>query len=211
MKGAAKAQARDMRSRRVKAYAPDSFAQWKACKDVSLEELRRALGEMGLAVPVAGLNRFFARRGMTQKKRLAMLSSRTGPTSGSSAANGSTARSIWNRNAWSASAKPGPPPTCPAAMVAAPRASGCGWNSAWPSQEHYAGCPPARDRLGGADVARRPINGDWFEVYVAQVLVTTLCPGDSVIMDNLSSQKRLAVQDRIGQQAQRCVLPPQQS
>jgi hypothetical protein len=36
---------------------------------------------MGLAVSVAGLHRFFARRGMTRKKRLAMLSSRTAPTS----------------------------------------------------------------------------------------------------------------------------------
>jgi transposase len=42
-----------------------------------------------------------------------------------------------------------------------------------------------------------PINGDWFEAYVAQVLVPTLRPGDIVIMDNLSSHKRPAVRDRI--------------
>ena len=35
-----------------------------------------------------------------------------------------------------------------------------------------------------------PINGDWFEAYVAQVLVPELRPGDVVIMDNLSSHKR---------------------
>lgn len=29
-----------------------------------------------------------------------------------------------------------------------------------------------------------PINGDWFEAYVAQVLVPELQPGDVVIMDN---------------------------
>ena len=34
-----------------------------------------------------------------------------------------------------------------------------------------------------------PINGDWFEAYVAQVLVPELRPGDVVIMDNLSSHK----------------------
>ena len=36
-----------------------------------------------------------------------------------------------------------------------------------------------------------PINGDWFEAYVGQVLVPTLKPGDIVIMDNLSSHKRV--------------------
>ena len=42
-----------------------------------------------------------------------------------------------------------------------------------------------------------PINGDWFEAYVAQVLVPELRPGDVVIMDKLSSHKRPAVRDRI--------------
>ena len=38
-----------------------------------------------------------------------------------------------------------------------------------------------------------PIKGDWFEAYIDQVLVPTLKPGDVVIMDNLSSHKRLSV------------------
>jgi hypothetical protein len=38
-----------------------------------------------------------------------------------------------------------------------------------------------------------PINGDWFEAYVDQVLVPTLKPGDVVIMGNLSSHKQLSV------------------
>lgn len=42
-----------------------------------------------------------------------------------------------------------------------------------------------------------PINGDWFEAYVAQVLVPELRPGDIVIMDNLSSHKRPAIRERI--------------
>jgi len=37
-----------------------------------------------------------------------------------------------------------------------------------------------------------PINGEWFEAYVGQVLVPTLKPGDVVILDNLSSHKRVA-------------------
>lgn len=54
---------------------------WEGRKDITLAELRLALAEMGLPVSVAGLHRFFARRGMTRKKRLAMLLSGTGPTS----------------------------------------------------------------------------------------------------------------------------------
>jgi transposase len=42
-----------------------------------------------------------------------------------------------------------------------------------------------------------PINGEWFEAYVGQVLVPTLKPGDIVILDNLSSHKRLAAREII--------------
>jgi len=77
---APKPQGGDMRSRRVEERAGDILAIWEARKDISLEELRLAMAEVGLAVSVAGLHRFFVRRGMTRKKRLAMPSSRTGPT-----------------------------------------------------------------------------------------------------------------------------------
>jgi transposase len=65
----------------VEERAADILALWEARKDISLEELRIALAEVGLAVSVAGLHRFFARRGMARKKRLAMQSNKTGPTS----------------------------------------------------------------------------------------------------------------------------------
>lgn len=42
-----------------------------------------------------------------------------------------------------------------------------------------------------------PINGDWFEAYVRHVLAPTLRPGDIVIMDNLSSHKRVAARQLI--------------
>jgi len=77
---AAKPLGGDMRSRRVEERAADILALWEARKDISLDELRLALVETGLTVSVAGLHRFFVRRGMTRKKRLAMLSSRTVPT-----------------------------------------------------------------------------------------------------------------------------------
>jgi transposase len=46
-------------------------------------------------------------------------------------------------------------------------------------------------------VLHGPINGDWFEAYVTQVLIPELRPGDVVIMDNLSSHKRASVRERI--------------
>lgn len=42
-----------------------------------------------------------------------------------------------------------------------------------------------------------PINSDAFEVYVAQILVPELKPGDVVIMDNLSSHKRAKIAEQI--------------
>jgi len=42
-----------------------------------------------------------------------------------------------------------------------------------------------------------PINGDWFEAYIRQILIPDLKAGDIVIMDNLSSHKRPAVQAMI--------------
>ena len=54
-----------------------------------------------------------------------------------------------------------------------------------------------------------PINGDWFEAYVAELLAPTLRPGDIVIMDNLSSHKRAAVRTMIEAKGARLAfLPP---
>jgi transposase len=58
-------------------------------------------------------------------------------------------------------------------------------------------------------VAPSPINGDWFEAYVTQILVPELRPGDIVIMDNLSSHKRTPVRERIeAAGAKLLFLPP---
>ena len=54
-----------------------------------------------------------------------------------------------------------------------------------------------------------PINGDWFEAYVRQVLVPDLGRGDVVIMDNLSSHKRASVRETIKAVGARLMfLPP---
>lgn len=55
-------------------------------------------------------------------------------------------------------------------------------------------------RLTGIDapmVIDGPINGESFLAYVRHVLVPTLSPGDTVIMDNLGSHKGAAVREAI--------------
>ncbi len=53
------------------------------------------------------------------------------------------------------------------------------------------------------------VNGDVFESFVEFVLVSELCPGDVVIMDNLSSHKRKRTREMIeGAGAQLEFLPP---
>ena len=67
-------------------------------------------------------------------------------------------------------------------------------------------------RLGGMVapmVLDGPINGDWFEAYVAQMLAPTLRRGDIVVMDNLSSHKRPSVRAMIEARGARLAfLPP---
>ena len=75
-----KIQGGDMRSRRIEERSGGILALWAVRKDITLEELRSGLAEIGLSVSVAGLHRFFVRRGMTRKKRLLMQSSKIDPT-----------------------------------------------------------------------------------------------------------------------------------
>jgi transposase len=54
-----------------------------------------------------------------------------------------------------------------------------------------------------------PANGDWFEAYAGQVLVPDLRRGAAVIMDNLSSHKRVSVREAINAVSARLLfLPP---
>ncbi len=78
---AAKAQGGDTRLRRIEAHAPTILALHEARRDITLDELRRELGQAGVAVAISKLHRFFARHGITRKKRPATRSSRTAPMS----------------------------------------------------------------------------------------------------------------------------------
>jgi transposase len=78
---APKPQGGDTRSRRIEAHRDRVLAIWEAAKDITLDELRVELARTGLMVSNATLHRFFARHGITRKKRPATRSSRTAPTS----------------------------------------------------------------------------------------------------------------------------------
>jgi transposase len=53
------------------------------------------------------------------------------------------------------------------------------------------------DRIDAPWFIEGPIDGESFRIYVANVLVPTLCPDDIVIIDNLGSHKGKAVRQLI--------------
>ena len=77
----AKPQGGDTRSRRIEAHREAILVRFEAHRDITLDELRRELAGTGVTVAISTLHRFFARHGITRKKRLVTRSSRTVPTS----------------------------------------------------------------------------------------------------------------------------------
>ncbi len=78
---AAKPQGGDTRSRRIEAHRDTVLALYGARRDITLNELRRDLAQAGVPVAISTLHRFFARHGITRKKRPATQRSRIAPTS----------------------------------------------------------------------------------------------------------------------------------
>jgi len=76
-----KRQGGDRRSGRIEAHAPVILAAVAKKPDVTLAELRDELAGRGVAVGIATLWRFFARRKITLKKSPGMRRSRIVPTS----------------------------------------------------------------------------------------------------------------------------------
>ena len=65
------------------------------------------------------------------------------------------------------------------------------------------------DRIDAPCVFDGPINGESFRLYVEQILVPSLKPGDIVIMDNLGSHKGSAIRAIIKSAGARLLfLPP---
>jgi transposase len=67
------------------------------------------------------------------------------------------------------------------------------------------------DRIDAPWLLDGPINAQRFLVYVEEVLVPTLCPGDIVIMDNLGSHKGVAIRRAIRAAGAKLFLLPKYS
>jgi transposase len=67
------------------------------------------------------------------------------------------------------------------------------------------------DRIDAPWLIDGPINGERFRIYVEQVLVPTLKPGDIVIMDNLGSHKGKAVRRAIRAAGAKLIFLPKYS
>ena len=78
---AAKPQGGDRRSTKIEDHAAFILDAIEQQPDPTLAELRMMLAERGVSVSIATLWRFFARNGITRKKRQATQRSRTVPTS----------------------------------------------------------------------------------------------------------------------------------
>ena len=67
------------------------------------------------------------------------------------------------------------------------------------------------DRIEAPWLIDGPINGERFRLYVEQVLVPTLKPGDIVVMDNLGSHKGKAIRRAIRDAGAKLIFLPKYS
>jgi len=184
----------DRRSARLEAHAALILSLVDQKSDISLKEIRAGLAEVGVAVGIASLWRFFDRHRITRKKKSAHAAEQDRPD---------ILRRRW---AWFEEQ----PDLDPDRLVFIDET----WASTNMARTH--GRAPRGERLRAAIphghwktttfvaglrntgmvapmVLDGPINGELFLTYVEQVLVPELRPGDIVIMDNLGSHKGAGV------------------
>ena len=166
--------------------------------DMTLVEVQARLTERGAPVVIGSVHRFFARHGITRKKmtghaieqdRPDVLKQRHDWFGGQ--LDLGPGRLVFIDETWTANNMTRSHGRC---------AKGERLRVGLPHGHRKATTLVGGLRMSGmiaAMVLDGPINGDWFEAYMAQVLMPELRPGDVVIMDNLSSHKRVAVKERI--------------
>src|SRR4051794_5643449 len=90
--------------------------------DLTLRAIRAELDADGVKVSYGAIWAFFAREGITFKKRACTPASRIAPTSPVGASDGRNTRADLMPNGWSLSTRPGPKPTCPGGLGGGPAA-----------------------------------------------------------------------------------------
>ena len=78
--------------------------------DLTLRAVMAELAQRGTPASYGAVWRFFAREGVTFKKKACTPASKTGPTSRAAVGNGRSIRAGLIRGAWSSSMRPGPRP-----------------------------------------------------------------------------------------------------
>ena len=190
---AAKPQGGDTRSRRIEAHRETVLALHEARRDITLDELRRELGQAGVMVAISMLYHFFARHGITRKKvghaaeqdRTDVLSAREAWFDGQLDLD--PERLVFIDETWTATNMTRSHGRC---------RQGERLRTGYPHGHRKTTTLVASLRMTGMVapmVLDSPVNSEWFEAYVGQVLVPDLSCGDVVIMDNLASHKRLSV------------------
>jgi transposase len=153
--------------------------------DQTLEELRGRLTAQGIATSTSALSRFFRRHGITRKKKTGHAVEQDRPDV------------LRKRRAWFETQ----PDLDPERLVFIDEP----WAATNMARSHGRCRRGDRLRMGFPHGHRKtttlvaglrldgmiapmvldgPINGDWFEAYVAHVLAPALRPGDIVVMDN---------------------------
>jgi transposase len=206
---AVKPQGGDTRSRRIEAHRETVLALHEARRDITLDELRRKLSQIGVTVAISTLHRFFVRHGITRRKDRARgrAGSRRRPEPAGGLVRWPTrprpyAAGVHRRDLDGNQHDPQPRPL----------PTGERLRMGYPHGHRKTTTLVAGLRMTGMVapmVLDGPINGDWFEAHVRQVLVPDLGCGDVVIMDNLSSHKRASVREAIEAAGARLMfLPP---
>lgn len=163
--------------------------------DMTLAEVQERLAQRGTSVGIGTVHRFFERHGITRKKKTGhaieqdrpdVLRQRRRWFDGQ--IDLERERLVFIDATWTATNMTRSHGRCPKGVLR------------FPHGHRKTTTLVAGLRMTGMVapmVLDGPINGDWFEAYVTQVLVPELRPGDVVIMDNLSSHKRASVRERI--------------
>ncbi|KAB2729707.1 IS630 family transposase [Brucella intermedia] len=200
----------DRNSRKTEAHADLILAWLGEHRDCTLFELRGALSAQGVVISKSALHRFLVRHDQTPQKK-------TGHAVEQSRPDLLEMRQSWFDKQLDLD---------PARLVFIDET----WTATNMARTHGRCLKGERLRMGFPHGHRKtttlvaglrntgmvpplvidgPINGEWFEAYVGQVLVPTFKPGDVVILDNLSSHKRLAAREIIEAVGARLMfLPP---
>ncbi|MBF0561231.1 MAG: IS630 family transposase [Alphaproteobacteria bacterium] len=205
----AKPQGGDRRYNKIEAHRAWLLEQISNTPDMTLEEIRERLhGETGMLPSISTIWRFFDRHGISLKK--------TAHASEQERPDVKAARTEWKSNQLNLDPSKlvfldETAVTTNMARMRGRCKRGERLVSAvpfghWKTTTFVAGL--RHDGIVAPLVIDGPMNGKMFVAYVQQFLAPTLAPGDTVVMDNLSTHKVAGVKDAIEARGARVLYLP---